>query len=259
MNIHVDCPASRSFIPPAGARAGGSGRRSSFEMRTNAYLCVSAAAAPAPADRHTCERRRPTPGWPSMSSAVVSDEALMLRYQRGDRGAFALLIRRHQVPVYNFVLRELGSALAADEVAQEVFLGVVREAGRFDYETPFSTRLFSIACRLVREERAQTPSRRALQDRSPGPGGGVSGGASAAPVHGTPAHTLEDSIVRAVDDMPDDQKDVFLLREVADLPFSAISSITQQSENAVKVQMQHALQRLRVALQGFDEYRRALK
>ena len=190
-----------------------------------------------------------------MSSTEVSDEALMLRYQRGDRGAFALLIRRHQQAVYNFVLRELGSALAADEIAQQVFLGIVREAGRFDYETPFSTHLFSIACRLVREERSRTPSRRALQE----PSLGLSGAVGSPGGLGVPAHTLEDSIVRAVDDLPDVQKDVFLLREVADLPFATIAIITQQSENAVKVQMQHALQRLRVALQSFDEYRRALR
>jgi RNA polymerase sigma-70 factor (ECF subfamily) len=187
-----------------------------------------------------------------MSSAEASDESLMLRYQRGDRNAFATLVRRHQVAVYNFVLRELGSALPADEIAQQVFLGVVREGARFNYETPFSTRLFSIACRLIREERDRTPARRDLKGE---PNVGTSGLSQVS----APSDTLEDSIIAAVDALPDEQKDVFLLREVADLPFSAIASITQQSENAVKVQMQHALQRLRVTLQEFDEYRRALR
>jgi RNA polymerase sigma-70 factor, ECF subfamily len=179
-----------------------------------------------------------------MNIADISDEALMLRYQRGDRGAFGLLVRRHQLAVYNFLLRELGSALAADELAQEVFLGVVREGGRFNYETPFSTRLFSIACRLVHKERARTPLRNEM---------GLGRGAVA------PGDTLEDSIVRAVGALPDAEKDVFLLREVADLPFSEIARVTQQTEAAVKIQMQHALSRLRVTLQDFDEYRRALR
>jgi RNA polymerase sigma-70 factor (ECF subfamily) len=179
-----------------------------------------------------------------VSTAEVNDEALMLRYQRGDRGAFALLVRRHQVAVYNFLLREVGSALAADELAQEVFLGVVREGGRFNYETPFSTRLFSIACRLVQKERQRTPPRPDARGARPlAPGN----------------ETLEDSIVRAVDALPDAEKDVFLLREVADLPFSEIARVTQRTETAVKIQMQHALQRLRSALQDFDEYRRALR
>jgi RNA polymerase sigma-70 factor (ECF subfamily) len=181
-----------------------------------------------------------------VSPAEVSDEALMLRYQRGDRGAFALLIRRHQSRVYNFMLRQLGSALAADEMAQQVFLGVVREAARFNYETPFSTRLFSIACRLAQKERRRMPPRSGESDETP------SSGVSAPP-------SLEESIERAVDDLPDEQKDVFLLREVAQLRFSEIASITQRSESAVKMQMQQALQRLRAELQQFEEYRRALR
>jgi RNA polymerase sigma-70 factor (ECF subfamily) len=168
----------------------------------------------------------------------------MLRYQRGDRSAFGLLVRRHQVAVYNFLLRELGSALAADDLAQEVFIGVVREGGRFNYETPFSTRLFSIACRLVQKERSRNPVPEATGDRT----GGAARG-----------DTLEDSIVRAVDALPDPEKDVFLLREVADLPFSEIARVTLRTETAVKIQMQHALSRLRITLQDFDEYRRALR
>jgi len=185
-------------------------------------------------------------------SSDAADEALVLRYQRGDRGAFAQLVRRYQVPVYNFVLRELGSALPAHEVAQEVFLGVIREGVRFNFDTPFATRLFSIAMRLVREERARMPPRvaRSTDDRAPESGlSAVSG----------PHETLEDSTVRAVDELPEDQKDVFLLREVADLPFSEIARVTAQTETAVKVHMHHALSRLRGALQDFEEYRRALR
>ena len=179
-----------------------------------------------------------------MTIGEVSDEALMLRYQRGDRSAFAQLVRRHQLAVYNFLLRQLGSVLSADELAQEVFIGVVREGGRFNYETPFSTRLFSIACRLVQRERSRSPSRAE---------------AAAMPGGAPPRDTLENSIERAVDALPEAEKDVFLLREVADLPFAEIARVTQRTETAVKIQMQHALQRLRLTLQDFDEYRRALR
>jgi len=186
-----------------------------------------------------------------VSAAEVSDDALMLRYQRGDRTAFATLVQRHQVAVYNFVLRQLGSALAADEVAQEVFLGMVREPARFGYETPFLTRLFSIAWRLIQDQRSRTEARSPRED--------ANNVDANLPRLATASETLEDSIVRAVDSLPNEQKDVFLLREVADLPFSQIATVTDQSETAVKIQMQHALQRLRAALQNFDEYRRALR
>jgi RNA polymerase sigma-70 factor (ECF subfamily) len=194
---------------------------------------------------------------PTSEREEVSDQALMLRYQRGDRSAFVTLLRRYQTAVYNFVLRQLGSALSADEIAREVFLGVVREAPRFDYETPFSTRLFAIAHQLVRDERRRMPSRQLLQHGPSAPESSRTGASSSMGLRGEPA--LEDSIVNAVEALPDDQKDVFLLREVADLPFSEIATVTRQSETAVKIQMQHALQRLRLALQDFEEYRRALR
>ena len=195
---------------------------------------------------------------PTGEREEMSDQALMLRYQRGDRSAFVTLLRRYQVAVYNFVLRQLGSALSADEIAREVFLGVVREAPRFDYETPFSTLLFAIAQQLVRDERTRTPSRELLQQGPSAPESSrIGAGSGSLGLRGEPA--LEDSIVSAVEALPDEQKDVFLLREVADLPFSEIATVTRQSETAVKIQMQHALRRLRLALQDFDEYRRALR
>lgn len=176
----------------------------------------------------------------------------MLRYQRGERDAFITLLRRHQVAVYNFVLRQLGSALSADEIAQEVFLDVVREAARFDYETPFVTRLFAIAYRRVKEERARLPGRRLRQQSSPPRSPQLAS-------HELSPQLLEESVSSAIMSLPDEQRDVYLLREVAGLPFVEIAVITRQSENAVKIQMQHALQRLRLALQDFDEYRRALR
>jgi len=45
----------------------------------------------------------------------------MLRYQRGDAGAFAELVRRHQKSLYNFVLRQTRSGPAAEDITQEAF------------------------------------------------------------------------------------------------------------------------------------------
>jgi RNA polymerase sigma-70 factor (ECF subfamily) len=52
---------------------------------------------------------------------------------------------------------------------------------------------------------------------------------------------------------------VFLLREIADLPFRDIAEITGASENTVKSRMRYALDRLKQALSEFEEYARALR
>ena len=46
----------------------------------------------------------------------------MTRYQRGELAAFSTLVQRHKTPMFNFVLRQLKSPAAAEDVVQEVFL-----------------------------------------------------------------------------------------------------------------------------------------
>jgi RNA polymerase sigma-70 factor (ECF subfamily) len=59
--------------------------------------------------------------------------------------------------------------------------------------------------------------------------------------------------------LPEDQREVFLLREVANLSFRDIAEVTETPENTVKSRMRYALDRLREALSDFEEYARALR
>ena len=70
---------------------------------------------------------------------------------------------------------------------------------------------------------------------------------------------LKARIAQAVDELPDDQREVFLMREVSNLPFKEIADITGVPENTVKSRMRYALERLQAALSEYEEYARALK
>ena len=59
--------------------------------------------------------------------------------------------------------------------------------------------------------------------------------------------------------LPDEQREVFLMREIANLPFEDIASITECPTNTFKIRMRYALDRLRDALSNFEEYARALR
>ena len=60
------------------------------------------------------------------------DADLMRRAAHGDRDAFAALYRRHQARVYRFARLMTGSSTAAEDIVQEVFLVVMRDAARYD-------------------------------------------------------------------------------------------------------------------------------
>ena len=80
-----------------------------------------------------------------------SDQALIQRTAAGDRDAFATLYRRHQGSVYRFARLMTGSSPAAEDVVQEVFLALMKDAARYDAgRAALTTYLFGIARRITR-------------------------------------------------------------------------------------------------------------
>jgi RNA polymerase sigma-70 factor (ECF subfamily) len=73
------------------------------------------------------------------------------------------------------------------------------------------------------------------------------------------AGEIRERVLAAVDELPDEQREVFLMREVSNLPFKEIAEIVGVPENTVKSRMRYALERLQAALSDFEEYARALR
>jgi len=201
----------------------------------------------------------------------ATDEMLMVRYQRGERAAFAELVRRHSRPIYNFVLRQLRVPSVAEDVTQDVFMRLVQNAAEFKHEARFLTWLYTIARNLCIDQLRKSSHRRhaSLDQPSSDSSDGSDGRALIESIsdpnpqtsaeRGALSSQVRSSIVRAVDSLPDDQREVFLLREVANLPFRDIAEITGVGENTVKSRMRYALDRLKDALCDFEEYARALR
>jgi len=74
-----------------------------------------------------------------------SDRELVERVAGGDRAAVRLLFMRHHARIYRFVARQTGSGMMADDVANEVFLELWRQAPAFQGRSEVSTWLLGIA------------------------------------------------------------------------------------------------------------------
>ena len=91
-----------------------------------------------------------------------SDVDLLRRAMGGDEDSFARLYRRRQGAVYRFALQMSGRRSMAEEVAQEVFLVVIREGGRFDPQRgSLMAYLYGIArnCAMSRSRSGVCPDR----------------------------------------------------------------------------------------------------
>src|SRR5712672_3366113 len=84
---------------------------------------------------------------------MISDEALMLSFQRGSREAFEELFARYREPLYGFFRRRLTNRERAEDLAQETFLAVIRAAVRYEPRALVKTYLYGIALKLLATER----------------------------------------------------------------------------------------------------------
>jgi len=191
----------------------------------------------------------------------------MLRFQGGDRSAFVGLVRRHKTPIYNFVLRHVRSPSTAEDLVQDVFVRVVQNAADFKHEARFSTWAYAIARNLCIDHLRKMALRRhpSLDQASDGGEGPSLGERTAANRPQDAADRVAIGaevgvlITRAVEDLPVEQREVFLLRELGRVPFKDIAEMTGVPENTVKSRMRYALERLQEALSEFEDYARALR
>jgi RNA polymerase sigma-70 factor (ECF subfamily) len=191
----------------------------------------------------------------------LSDLELLGRFHAGDHAAFAALLSRYQRPVFNFVLRSLGERQVAEDLTQEVFLRVIQGGTGFQSQSKFSTWLFTIARNLcVDHTRRMKHRKHASLDA----GSGADGENSLRLVDHIPHQQpgtdraaagprIRERINRALAHLPLEQREVFLLRQVDDLPFAEIAVICGIPENTVKSRMRYALERLQTALADYED------
>jgi RNA polymerase sigma-70 factor (ECF subfamily) len=198
----------------------------------------------------------------------VTDEVLMMRFQGGDRSAFAALVRRHKTPLYNFIVRQVRVGQVAEDLVQDVFVRIVQNAADFKHEARFSTWSYAIARNLCIDHLRKMSLRKHPsldQPSKPDEDGPTLGERMADPTPGAQVERvaiggeMQVRIVRAVEQLPEEQREVFLLREVGHVPFKDIAEMTGVSENTVKSRMRYALERLQNALSEYEDYARALR
>jgi RNA polymerase sigma-70 factor (ECF subfamily) len=177
----------------------------------------------------------------------LDDRALMLRYKDGDVAAFETLYQRHRGPLYRFLLNQSQDTQAAEDIFQEVWSRIIRSRDRYRPAAKFATYMYHIArnCFLdhVRHSGRQ-PVLVSIDDDPP-----------VELVAGTnnPEAAAENSnasvyIQAALDGLPPEQREAFLLREEAGLTLEEIGQVTGVGRETVKSRLRYAVAKLRKSL-----------
>jgi RNA polymerase sigma-70 factor (ECF subfamily) len=191
------------------------------------------------------------------------DEALMLDHAAGEEAAFAELVRRHQKGVLNYMFRMVQNRQIAEELTQEVFLALVRNAERYQPTAKFTTYMYTIASNMVCKEWSRQRRRPRLFSLSAWWQGDEEDSFdplehmadARADVQGAfQREEISTAVNDALRHLPDHQREAFVLRRYQDLSYEEIAEICDVPVGTVKSRVVRAERALRPHLERFREY-----
>lgn len=190
---------------------------------------------------------------PVPANASAIDFALMERVGAGDHAAFRHLVERHQHAVVGTVAKMLGNSSEAEDIAQQVFLRIWRNAKRYRPDAKFTTYLFTITRNLVFNETRRRSRKKefSLDEREESANLSIEGD----PTRQPDAELLQAELQRAVDgaiaSLPETQRMAVVLRRYEQLSYEEIAEVLELSVSAVKSLLFRARSALREALAGY--------
>jgi RNA polymerase sigma-70 factor (ECF subfamily) len=190
-----------------------------------------------------------------------SDEELMLSCRDGDEGAFEILYRRYEKPIFSFVYRMVLSAADAEDLCQETFLKVVRAKKKYRKTAKFKTWLFHIALNLCRDRIRRMKFRfhsslnyPAFSQDSKEIGKQQSlCDPSSDPTKRAQADEIRELVKQAFTRLPEQQRTVVTLRQYHNLKFSEIAEIMNCPLGTVKSLNHRGREKLMKALSKYME------
>ena len=178
--------------------------------------------------------------------SAPTDEQLVTRANGGDVEAFNDLVTRWQGPLYKFVYRYLGDAEDARDICQEAFVKAYTNLDRFRGQAKFSSWLYQIALNQCRSQFRRQKARPAVsldEETSANRLRLVPDGSA------TPDETAIDAqrrqlIQSALSELPENQREVIILKEYHGLKFREIAEVLETPESTVKSRLYHGLESL---------------
>jgi RNA polymerase sigma-70 factor (ECF subfamily) len=191
-----------------------------------------------------------------MTDGGQTDEALMQRFAGGEVQAFDELYRRHELKVWRYLQRNLNNRALCDELMQDVWFAVARAARDYRPTARFTTWLLTLAHnRLVSALRAtrHQPRSSAVTDGSDGMSVVelIAADSRSEPLERAQCQQHVAAIFAALEQLPAEQRQAFLLHAEAELTLQEIARVTSTNFETAKSRLRYARSKLRQLLQEY--------
>lgn len=186
----------------------------------------------------------------------IPDHQLMSAIAQEDEGALRLLIERHQKAVYGTILKMIGDATEAEDLAQRVFIRVFQSAPRYRPEAQFNTWLMTIVRNLVLNEyrrRQRKPWESLFHSDDEEPREFSDATQRTASEH-LQANELMSAIESALRELPEKQRSAIILSRYHEMPYEEIAKTLKISLSSTKSLIFRAREALKVSLAKYMQH-----
>jgi RNA polymerase sigma-70 factor (ECF subfamily) len=182
-----------------------------------------------------------------MANLVLPDAVLVKNYMSGDESALATLIQRHQSKIFGFIYSKVNDRDLSDDIFQDTFIKVIKtlKSQSYNEEGKFLPWVMRIAHNLVVDyfrKAKKMPLQRETDEYSvfnfmTDNGLNIEGQMI--------SDQVASDLTKLLDELPEDQKEVLVMRMYQDLSFKEIAELTGVSINTALGRMRYALLNLR--------------
>ncbi len=182
---------------------------------------------------------------------LTTDATLVSSYIKGDESALSILISRHQQRVYSFIYSKVYDRDVTEDIFQDTFIKVIRtlKRGGYNEEGKFLPWVMRISHNLVIDHFRKNKRMPKFDN---------TGDFNIFSVLGDPDLNVEKRIIKdqveedvrkLIDELPEDQRDVLVMRIYKDMSFKEIAERTDVSINTALGRMRYALINLRKVIE----------
>lgn len=176
---------------------------------------------------------------------IPEDSALMLRYKDGDTAAFETLYRRHNDALYRYILRLCRHPATAEDIFQDAWGKIIKARANYRPTAKFTTFIYRVAHNCFIDHARRHKRHANNTDLDPE----MHADTAELPETLVERSLAKERLALALHDLPEEQRDVFLLREEAGLSIDEIASVTGCNRETAKSRLRYAVKKLREAIE----------
>ena len=186
-----------------------------------------------------------------MRQELITDAVLVSNYIHGDEQSLSVLINRHKQKIYSFIYSKVFDRDVTEDVFQDTFIKVIRtlKLGKYNEEGKFLPWVMRIAHNLVIDHFRKNSRMPKFDNSNDFNIFSVLSDSSLNAEKSIIKSQVEEDIKRLIEELPEDQKEVLIMRMYNDMSFKEISKNTGVSINTALGRMRYALINLRKVIE----------